>query len=68
MPRAESGPSRAANARRKLWRVLCLLWSAVLLVAILAQWPYAVGAALFATFVHFAAVDEQEDMQREPGG
>ncbi len=67
MPLAESG-SRSQQGRRRLWRVLCGLWSAVLLIAIFAPWPYAMGGALFATFVHFAALDERDDLHREPGG
>jgi len=34
------------------------LWSSVAVVALFAPWPYALGTVLFATFLHFAALDE----------
>jgi hypothetical protein len=46
---------------RRLYRFALGLWSAVGLVALLAPWPYAMGAVLFATFLHFSALDEGPD-------
>jgi hypothetical protein len=34
------------------------LWSCTGAVALLVPWPYALATVLFATFLHFAALDE----------
>jgi hypothetical protein len=47
----------SAGSRPKLFRMALTLWSGVGLVALIAPWPYTVGALLFATFLHFAALD-----------
>ena len=41
----------------KLFRFALTLWMIVGAVALLVPWPYALGAVLFATFLHFASLD-----------
>ena len=41
----------------KQWRFLVGLWCIAGLVAVLAPWNIAAGAALFATFLHLAATE-----------
>ena len=50
----------------RLWPLLIGLWSGVLVVALAAPWPYALMAALFVTFVTFAALDERTELDRSP--
>ena len=59
---------KSSEANRKVRRILTLLWSAVLLIAILAPWAYAAGAALFATFLSFAVLDERERVESRRRG
>ncbi len=56
--------SRGTLPRGRLWQVLAGLWSGSLLVALTAPWPYALTAALFVTFVHFAVLDERRELDR----
>ena len=56
-------PSRSAKRpeagnSKRLYRFAFSLWGAVGGVAIMAPWPYALSAVLFATFLTFAALDE----------
>ena len=53
-------PPRRANSTR-LYRFSFGLWSAVGIVALLAPWPYTLGALLCATFMQFSALDERLD-------
>ena len=58
MPATKSKKTLQALASRRLYRFALCLWSAAGLVAIFAPWPYALGTVLFATFLHFSALDE----------
>ena len=40
----------------KLFRFALTLWMIVGAVVLLVPWPYALGAVLFATFLHFASL------------
>ncbi len=42
-------------------RLVWVIWGAVLLIALSAPWPYVLSAALFATFMTFAVLDEERD-------
>jgi hypothetical protein len=45
------------SVQGRLFRFALVLWAVVGVVALLVPWPYALVAVLFATFLHFAALD-----------
>ena len=61
MPATHTDKTTRRDNATRLYRFSFALWATVGVIAILAPWPYTLGAVLFATFVQFSALDERID-------